>query len=393
MATGQECDALIIGAGPAGLMAASRLAQAGRHVVITDRMPSAGRKFLMAGKSGLNLTKRESPQAFHAAYRAAAPHLAPMLAAFGPAEVEAWAASLGQSVFAGSTGRVFPDAMKASPLLRAWLADLVAQGAEFRARWRWLGWAGSGATFATPDGRRTLHPDVTVLALGGGSWARLGSDGAWTDQLGPTTPFAPANMGVMRAWSPHMTPHLGQPLKGIALRAGEVVSRGEVIVSARGIEGGGVYALSPEIRAGTPMTVDLKPDLAIAAVVQRLARPRGKASLATHLRKTLGLSKLAIALAQEVARPLPSDPKALAATLKALPLDHDGPRPLDEAISVAGGLRWDVLDADLMLTARPGTYACGEMLDWEAPTGGYLLTACLATGSWAGAAAARRLAG
>ncbi|MDJ0995318.1 MAG: TIGR03862 family flavoprotein [Dinoroseobacter sp.] len=392
MSERQDSDALIIGAGPAGLMAAAQIAQQGYRVCVVDRMPSVGRKFLMAGKSGLNLTKREDPSKFLAAYREAAHHLEPMLAAFGPAEVEAWAVHLGQRVFAGSTGRVFPETMKASPLLRAMLADLDKWGVALRTRWRWTGWKDGALCFETSDGVRTLSPRVTVLALGGASWARLGSDGAWADWLAPIAPFAPANMGVRRVWSTHMDPFLGAPLKGIALRSGDQVSRGEIVLSERGIEGGGIYALSPEIRSGQSLSLDLKPDLSNAEVERRLARSRGKASLATHLRKSLGLSKMAIALAQELARPLPSDPAGLAATLKALPLDHDGPRPLDEAISVAGGLPWHALDANLMLRDRPGTYACGEMLDWEAPTGGYLLTACLATGVWAGRAAARRLA-
>ncbi|MEM1341639.1 MAG: TIGR03862 family flavoprotein [Pseudomonadota bacterium] len=393
MNTGQEIDALVIGAGPAGLMAAAQIAQQGHKVLVADRMPSAGRKFLMAGKSGLNLTKREDPAAFLAAYREAAAHLAPMLAAFGPAEVEAWAISLGQPVFAGSTGRIFPETMKASPLLRAMLADLQAHGVTLKTRWRWTGWDEDRLSFDTPEGRHSCAPRVTVLALGGASWARLGSDGAWSQHLGPSSPFLPANMGVRRAWSAHISPYTGQPLKGIALRAGDAVSRGEIVLSERGIEGGGIYALSPQIRAGHTLLLDLKPDLTVRVAANRLSRPRGKASLATHMRKSLGLSKAAIAVAQEFARPLPHTPEELAAILKSLPLDHDGPRPLDEAISVAGGLRWDAVDENLMLRDRPGTFACGEMLDWEAPTGGYLLTACLATGLWAGREAARRLAG
>lgn len=392
MNAGQDMDALVIGAGPAGLMAAAEIARQGFDVCVADRMPSAGRKFLMAGKSGLNLTKREDATTFRAAYREAAPYLAPMLDAFGPKGVEAWALQLGQPVFAGSTGRVFPEAMKASPLLRAMLAELAARSVTLRTRWQWTGWTGNALSFETPEGKVELSPRVTILALGGASWARLGADGAWADWVGPVSPFAPANMGVCKLWSPHMDPFLGTPLKGIALRAGGTVSRGEIVLSGRGIEGGGIYALSPQIRDGEPLFLDLKPDLSAEALTQRLAKPRGKASLATHLRKTVGMSKATIALAQELARPLPTDPVALATILKALPLQHDGPRPLDEAISVAGGLRWEAVNADLMLRDRPGTYACGEMLDWEAPTGGYLLTACLSTGAWAGRAAARRLA-
>lgn len=381
-------DALVIGAGPAGLMAAEALARAGRHVVVAEAKPSVGRKLLMAGKSGLNLT-REEPD-FLAAYGPRAAQLAPMVEAFGPEDVRKWAEGLGQDVFTGSTGRVFPRAMKASPLLRAWLARLGSAGVELRTRWRWQGWDGAMTLFDTPGGEVRLDAPVTVLALGGKSWARLGSDGAWAAWIGaPMEPFAPANMGFAVDWSPHMAAHFGSPVKGVALHAGGLVSRGEFVVSERGIEGGGIYEVSAAMRDGAPLTLDLLPGMSKDEVADKLAR-RGKESLGNALRKRLGLSPVQRALAMEFARPLPEG-ALLAERLKAVPVAHAGPRPLDEAISTAGGLAWDGLDGGLMLKHRPGTFAAGEMLDWEAPTGGYLLTACLATGRWAGKSAAQYL--
>lgn len=381
-------DALVIGAGPAGLMAAEALARAGRHVVVAEAKPSVGRKLLMAGKSGLNLT-REDPD-FLAAYGPRAAQLAPMVEAFGPEDVRKWAEGLGQDVFTGSTGRVFPRAMKASPLLRAWLARLGSAGVELRTRWRWQGWDGATTLFDTPGGEARLEAPVTVLALGGKSWARLGSDGAWAAWIGaPMEPFAPANMGFAVDWSLHMAAHFGSPVKGVALHAGALVSRGEFVVSERGIEGGGIYEVSAAMRDGAPLTLDLVPGMSKDEVADKLAR-RGKESLGNALRKRLGLSPVQRALAMEFARPLPEG-ALLAERLKAVPVAHAGPRPLDEAISTAGGLAWDGLDGGLMLKHRPGTFAAGEMLDWEAPTGGYLLTACLATGRWAGKSAAQYL--
>jgi len=387
-----DAPALVIGAGPAGLMAAETLAAAGRQVLLTEAKPSAGRKFLMAGKSGLNLTKAVGTEAFAATYRQGAEWLAPMLAEFGPAEVRAWAEGLGIACFTGSSGLVFPVGMKASPLLRAWLARLAAMGVELRTRWRWQGWQGSAAVFSTPQGPQTVQAGVTVLALGGGSWARLGSDGAWTRILAaegvPLAPFRPSNVGFLRAWSPEMARHFGAAVKPVRLTAGGRSVRGEFVVSARGVEGGGIYALTDLIREGAVPTLDLVPDRSLAEAAARLARPRGKASLANHLRRSLALSPVKVALLRELAPAALETPAATAAALKALPLPLAGPRPLDEAISTAGGVMREGLDDALMLRARPGVFAAGEMLDWDAPTGGYLLTACLATGRHAGRGAA-----
>lgn len=401
--------ALVIGAGPAGLMAAEALAAAGHPPLVVEAKPSPARKFLMAGKSGLNITRDEAPEAFAAAYDA--DWLAPILADFDPEAVKDWARGLGQPVFTGSSGRVFPVAMKGSPLLRAWLARLGAAGVQLRTRWRWTGFDGTGGlTFDTPEGTAVLRPGVTVLALGGASWARLGSDGAWVPWLRAAgvgvAPWKPANMGLQVDWSPHMARHFGQPVKGAALRvdsrspgAGAPSSRagheegpqrpdecrGEFVVSSRGLEGGGIYAVSRAVREGADLWLDLRPDTPADALATRLAAMKPGDSTANRLRK-LGLSPVAAALVREWGHDLP-----LVQALKALPVRHLGPRPLDEAISVAGGITRASLTDDLELRALPGLFACGEMLDWEAPTGGYLLTACLASGLHAGRAAAARL--
>ncbi len=380
--------ALVIGAGPAGLMAADMLSQAGLRVILAEAMPSAGRKFLMAGKSGLNLTK-VAPNLTDA-YPDASVALTAALSDFGPAQVMDWARGLGQEVFTGSTGRVFPVCMKASPLLRAWLHRLGAAGVDLRTRWRWIGWEQEAFAFETPLGHQKLRPDVTVLALGGASWARLGSDGRWAGLLpGAVARFQPANMGFAVHWSAHMAAHFGQPVKGVALIAGQHCERGEFIISAKGLEGGGIYALSRDLRSGTALHLDLTPDVSLAEVTTRLARPQGKATLSTHLRKTLRLEGARLALLQEFGRPLSAH---LASKIKYLPIVLQGPHPIDEAISTAGGIRFDALDDQLMLQSHPGTFAAGEMLDWEAPTGGYLITGCLATGRKAALGALNYLA-
>lgn len=384
--------AVVIGAGPAGLMAAEEMAAAGLQVTVCEAKPSVGRKFLMAGKSGLNLAKDEPLAQMLPQYFEAADPLRPMLQAFDAQAVQDWARALGQEVFTGSTGRVFPRAMKASPLLRAWLQRLGAAGVELRTNTRWRGWQEDELVFDGPDGRTRMRPSVTVLALGGASWARLGADGAWVDLLAACgvriADFAAANVGLEIGWSAPMQQHAGVALKGVSFSAGPMVSRGEAVISRSGLEGGGIYEVSRAIRRGHALVVDLLPDLSVTQAAARLARPRGKASLSNHLRKVLKLEPMKIALAQEMARPLPPDPAALAQVLKALPIRHQGPRPMDQAISVAGGVGFDALTPDLMLRQLPGVFCAGEMIDWEAPTGGYLITACLATGRWAGRAAA-----
>ncbi|KPU83398.1 NAD(FAD)-utilizing dehydrogenase [Marinosulfonomonas sp. PRT-SC04] len=383
-------DALVIGAGPAGLMAAEELARAGQKVVVVDAKPSVGRKFLMAGKSGLNLTKDESFEPLLARYGKASGPLRNIIAEFDAAAVQTWAQDLGQEVFTGSSGQVFPKVMKTSPLLRAWLVRLAELGVEFRTRWRWIGW-NDAFEFNTPDGVQMITPKVCVLALGGASWARLGSDGAWAEMLAAKgvdlAPFKPANMGFCVDWTPFMAKHFGAPVKPVILTAGAKTVRGEFVISKQGIEGSGIYAVSKAMRNGAPLTIDLMPDWHVQKIQSRLSNPRGKATVMNHMRKGLKLGPAKLALLQEFARPLPSAPADLAKLIKALPIKHNGPRPIDEAISTAGGVAFSGLTEGLELKAAPSVFCAGEMLDWEAPTGGYLITACLATGRWAGRAA------
>ncbi|MBX3484739.1 TIGR03862 family flavoprotein [Phenylobacterium sp.] len=377
----------VVGGGPAGLFAAERLAVAGCAVTVWERMPSVGRKFLMAGRGGLNLTHSEGFEAFAGRYGAAADWARPMLAAFPPGELAAWAEGLGQPTFVGSSGRVFPKAMKASPLLRAWLARLAGLGVAVRTRSAWLGWADDGALrFATPDGEAVARPDATVLALGGASWPKLGSDGAWAGWIGDVAPFRPANMGFDVAWSPVMQGFAGQPLKGIALTFGERSVRGEAMVARYGLEGGAVYALSAPLRdaidadGSATVSFDLRPDMSAGALTARLGQGRGAQSLSNHLRKALKLSPVETNLLREAhGKDLPAQPAALAQAIKAAPVRLTGMQGLARAISSAGGVRLGAVDERLMLRARPGVFVAGEMLDWEAPTGGYLLQATFAT--------------
>ena len=398
--TPEPVEALVIGAGPAGLMAAEMLARGGARVVVAEAMPTPARKFLMAGKSGLNLTKAEPFAAFAAHYGGSAPVLRTppeylRNEEFGPDAVMAWARGLGVDLFTGSTGRVFPVGMKASPLLRAWLARLAGMGVALRTRWRWSGFDGDGWRFAVPGGVAVLQPSVVVLALGGASWPRLGSDAAWVPWLRakgvPLVPFCPANMGFRVTWSAQMARHFGQAVKGTALHVGGAVGRGEWIVSKDGIEGGGVYELSAAMRDGAEALVDLAPDVPVEELARRFAKAPAKLSVGNRLRRVLG-DPLRAALLMEWGQPLPHDPERLAARAKSLRLRHDGPMQIERAISSAGGIGGDALAKTLELHSLPGVFAAGEMLDWEAPTGGYLLTGCLATGRCAGLGAVAYLA-
>ncbi|WP_170783086.1 TIGR03862 family flavoprotein [Ruegeria lacuscaerulensis] len=388
--------AVVIGAGPAGLMAAEQLAAAGHDVLVAEAKPSVARKFLMAGKSGLNLTKDEPFAALMPNYGGAADWLRPMVAEFDADAVQDWARGLGQELFTGSTGRVFPTVMKASPLLRAWLRQLDEAGVQIRTRWRWLGWDGDALRFDTSEVPQVIKPDATVLALGGASWARLGSDGQWAKMLAEKgvalASFEPANSALSVAWSPHMQPHFGKALKSVRWMAGELHSRGEATISATGLEGGGLYSLTPALRRGADLNVDLVPDLGAKALQARFEAKSAKTTLSQWLKKALKLPPQKIALFHEMSKQAGAPQGHEAASLKHLPILGAQLRPMDEAISTAGGIQRDAMDDHLMLTAKPGVFCAGEMLDWEAPTGGYLLTACLATGRWAGRGAVQWLA-
>jgi uncharacterized flavoprotein (TIGR03862 family) len=390
----------VIGGGPAGLMAAEVLLQQGASVDLYDGMPSVGRKFLLAGKGGLNLTHAEPLPRFVARYAQRAPLLADALAAFGPQQLRDWAAALGVDTFVGSSLRVFPTDMKAAPLLRAWLHRLRAQGLRLHMRQRWLGWRDAGLWLQTPQGDQTIRPAATVLALGGASWQRLGSDGAWWPRLAERgvllSPLRPANCGFDVGWSEHLrTRFAGAPLKGVVLRFEEFEQAGELVLTEGGVEGSLVYAVSALLReriAATDrarFTLDLLPAREQSWVQRELAHPRGSRSLGSHLQSRLNLAGAKAALLWEVATPaLRQDSHALAALIKNLPITVNAARPVDEAISTAGGVCFEALNPHLMLKAVPGVFCAGEMLDWEAPTGGYLLTACFATGRIAGLGAA-----
>jgi uncharacterized flavoprotein (TIGR03862 family) len=398
----------VIGAGPAGLMAAEVLAQVGAEVTVYDAMPSAGRKFLMAGRGGLNLTHSEALPEFLGRYGAAEPHLRRAIGAFPPEALRSWSAQLGQPTFVGSSGRVFPESFKASPLLRAWLRRLDATGVEFAFRHRWSGWHDDGhLVFQTPAGERVVDASATVLALGGASWPRLGSDGGWATTLAAKdvaiSALRPANCGFTVSWSEVFRNRFeGQPLKGVALTFGSHTVRGEATITRNGIEGGAVYALSAPLRdailaaGAAPLQVALRPDIRAPELTTRLSAPRGKQTFSNWLRKTAHLSPVAAGLLQEAAiasgitlQALP--PEKLAGLINAVPISLDGVAPVARAISSAGGIAFDELDAGFMIRRLPGVFAAGEMLDWEAPTGGYLLQACFATGAAAGRAALKWL--
>jgi uncharacterized flavoprotein (TIGR03862 family) len=408
MSRSSQTQIAVIGAGPAGLMTAEVLAQGGAAVTIFDGMASAGRKFLMAGRGGLNLTHSEKLSSFLTRYGKAAPQLTAAIEAFSPERSRAWSEALGQPTFVGSSGRVFPKAMKASPLLRVWLRRLDAAGVKFAMRHRWTGWDGNGRLqFQTPDDAIAVEARATVLALGGASWPRLGSDAAWVEMLAAKgvaiSPLKPANCGFTVAWSDIFRDRFeGQPLKGVALSFGPQNVRGEAIITRTGIEGGAIYALSADLRdtilgsGQATLHVALRPDMATDALIKRLSAPKAKQSFSNWLRKAAQLSPAGIGLLQEAAKTAGTSlsslsPEKLAELVNAVPIRLNGIAPIARAISTAGGIAFDELDTDFMLGRLPGVFAAGEMLDWEAPTGGYLLQASFATGAAAGRGALKWL--
>ena len=397
----------VIGAGPAGLMAAEALAQAGVAVEVFDAMPSVGRKFLLAGVGGMNITHSEPYPAFVGRYGERCDALDALLRDFDGQALRHWIHGLGIETFVGTSGRVFPTDMKAAPLLRAWLKRLREAGVVIHTRHRWLGWTAEGVLrIGYPQGERHVHARAVVLALGGGSWARLGSDGAWVPVLAERavdiSPLRPSNCGFeVEGWSEVLKAKFaGAPLKNIALSVpGSAPRKGEFILTAQGVEGSLVYAWSAPLRASleregrATLLLDLLPDRPVDKIAQALAKPRGSRSMARHLQGQLGIDGVKAALLRELTDPATfADPQRLAEAIKALPIELLRTRPLDEAISSAGGVRFEALDDGLMLKALPGVFCAGEMLDWEAPTGGYLLTACFASGLRAGRAAAQWVA-
>ncbi len=383
----------IIGGGPAGLMAAEVLARGGIRVDVYDAMPSVGRKFLMAGKGGMNITHAEPLDVFLTRYGARRANIEPLLLAFPPDALREWIRGLGIDTFVGTSGRVFPAGMKAAPLLRAWLHRLRETGVHFHVRHRWCGWDEQGALrFNTPDGERSVHADALVLALGGGSWPQLGSDGAWVPPLAQRgveiAPLRPANCGFDAAWSTTFRERFaGEPLKSIAATFGDVRRQGECVITEHGIEGGLIYAFSATLRdeiernGHAILHLDLLPDWTLQRVQTEVSHPRGSRSLSSHLQSRLGLKGVKANLLREVLNAEQMhDPVLLAHTIKHLPLRLAAARPLSEAISTAGGITFEALNEHLMLRKMPGVFCAGEMLDWEAPTGGYLLTACFASG-------------
>ena len=395
---------VIIGGGPAGLMAAETVAAAGLEVAVFDAMPSVGRKFLIAGKGGMNITHAEPLAAFKQRYRERAEFVSPLLDAFGPDALRQWIHGLGIETFVGTSGRVFPTEMKAAPLLRAWLHRLRQQKVQFHVRHRWLGWSATGALrFATPEGEVEIQAGAVVLALGGGSWAKLGSDGAWAPLLRErgiaVAPLKPANCGFDVAWSPYFSQRFaGEPVKSVVASIGGQTQPGEFNITTGGIEGGLIYALSAPLRDAlerdgqATLTLDLAPGRSLERLTAELSQPQGRDSLANHLRRRIGLTGVKAGLLREFCSfDACTVGLELATRIKSLEVPVLAPRPIDEAISTAGGVVFEALDEGLMLKQLPGVFCAGEMLDWEAPTGGYLLTGCFASGRAAGLAASRWL--
>lgn len=388
-------DSLIIGGGPAGLMAAEELSRLGHSTTICDAMPSFGRKFLLAGKSGLNITHSEDYEQFRTRFGTASSRLAKALDEFTPQQVREWAAELGSETFIGTSGRVFPTVMKASPLLRAWIKRLQDHGVTFLARHRMVGIAPGVAEFVTPDGPRRIRAKSILLALGGASWPKLGSDGTWVpiiDQLGIAhSPLLPANCGFDAGWSDLFRERFaGEPIKSVAITSSAGTSQGEFVITEHGVEGSLIYAHAQALRdewlanGSATLRLDLSPGRTQAQLSSALQKQPKSQSLSNRLRK-LGLSPVKIALLREATdKDALQSPEGTAALIKNLNIILQRPRPIEEAISTAGGIRWDALDEHYMLCAQPGLFAAGEMIDWEAPTGGYLLTACFATGRAAG---------
>ncbi|KQW33291.1 MULTISPECIES: TIGR03862 family flavoprotein [unclassified Ensifer] len=388
----KRSEIAIIGGGPSGLMAAEILSMQNHSVTVYDSMPTVARKFLLAGKSGLNITHSEDFERFADRFGAASQQLRPALDAFTPADVRVWAEGLGTETFVGSSGRVFPKAMKASPLLRAWIKRLEAQGVRILTRHRWTGFAGQTLTFDTPDGHKTVHSDATLLALGGASYPRLGSDAGWATALKDAgvdvTDFRPANCGFDVDWSDAFRERFaGEALKSVTATSEAGTIPGESVITRHGIEGSLVYAHAAHLRdrlemqRSAALSIDLAPGRTVERLAKDLARQDGKMSFSNRLRKGAGLEGVKSALLREIVpEATRTDPNALAERIKSLPIAVLRPRPIAEAISSAGGVRWSAMDDAYMLTALPGIFVAGEMIDWEAPTGGYLLTACFATG-------------
>ncbi|MDB3876192.1 TIGR03862 family flavoprotein [Amylibacter sp.] len=379
-------DVCIIGGGPAGLMAAETAADSGLSVVIIEAKPTYGRKFLMAGKSGLNITKDEAKSEFLNHYFNAKKWLAPIINNFDNEAVMKWAQDLDQEIFTGSSGRVFPKSMKASPLLRSWLMRLSNKGVTFYRNWKWVGWQDDVAAFDTISGKKLIKSHATILAMGGASWSHLGSDGLWADILKKNnvnvTNFKPSNMGFKIKWSKYMKPFFGTPLKSVRITSGKFSTIGEFVISKKGIEGSGIYAASKFIRDGNNLIIDLLPDTEIETLNRRHKLLLPKVSRSTFNRKVLRLNNEKTAFFNEFSQHIST--QDITRTAKNLLVSHEGPNPINEAISTAGGVSKSALNDNLMLKAKPSVFCAGEMLDWEAPTGGYLITACLATGKWAG---------